>query len=153
MATYCCDAANSCPICSLTAAGKRPIGRTLVIPPLVESQRAAVISGEAAQHRLSVPLAARRAAREGYALCDSAPAGTGPNRSRRSGECGATTATSPTNATRPSTRKEPREMKKYALLLLVAAAAGLTALFVGRLAPSASTASSHREAPLISEDP
>jgi hypothetical protein len=44
-------------------------------------------------------------------------------------------------------------MKKYVLLLLVAAAAGLTALFVGRLAPSASTASSHREAPLISEDP
>jgi hypothetical protein len=44
-------------------------------------------------------------------------------------------------------------MKKYAMFLLVAAAAGLTALFVGRLAPSASTASSHREAPLISEDP
>ncbi len=44
-------------------------------------------------------------------------------------------------------------MKKYALFLLVAAAAGLTALLVGRLAPSASTASSHREAPLISEDP
>jgi hypothetical protein len=44
-------------------------------------------------------------------------------------------------------------MKKYALFLLVAAAAGLTALFVGRLAPGASTASSHREAPLISEDP
>ena len=44
-------------------------------------------------------------------------------------------------------------MKKHALFLLVAAAAGLTALFVGRLAPSASTASSHREAPLISEDP
>jgi len=44
-------------------------------------------------------------------------------------------------------------MKKYVLFLLVAAAAGLTALFVGRLAPSASTASSHREAPLISEDP
>ena len=44
-------------------------------------------------------------------------------------------------------------MKKYALFLLVAAAAGLTALFVGRLAPSASMASSHREAPLISEDP
>src|SRR6476620_9821730 len=59
----------------------------------------------------------------------------------------------PYHATRPSTRKEPREMKKYALLLLVAAAAGLTALFVGRLAPSPSTASSHREAPLISEDP
>jgi hypothetical protein len=44
-------------------------------------------------------------------------------------------------------------MKKYVLFLLVAAAAGLTALYVGRLAPSASTASSHREAPLISEDP
>ena len=39
------------------------------------------------------------------------------------------------------------------MFLLVAAAAGLTALFIGRLAPSASTASSHREAPLISEDP
>jgi hypothetical protein len=44
-------------------------------------------------------------------------------------------------------------MKKYALFLLVAAVAGLTALFVGRLAPSAGSASSHREAPLISEDP
>src|SRR5438132_11429396 len=44
-------------------------------------------------------------------------------------------------------------MKKYAPILLVAAAAGLVALFVGRLAPDAATASSHREAPLISEDP
>ena len=44
-------------------------------------------------------------------------------------------------------------MKKYVPFLLVAAAAGLVALFVGRLAPSSSTASSHREAPLISEDP
>jgi hypothetical protein len=44
-------------------------------------------------------------------------------------------------------------MKKYAMFLLVAAGAALVALFVGRLAPSASTASSHREAPLISEDP
>jgi hypothetical protein len=44
-------------------------------------------------------------------------------------------------------------MKKYAPILLVAAAAALVALFVGRLAPGASTASSHREAPLISEDP
>ncbi len=44
-------------------------------------------------------------------------------------------------------------MKNYAMFLLVAAAAGLVALFVGRLGPSASTASSHREAPLISEDP
>src|SRR4029077_6773622 len=43
--------------------------------------------------------------------------------------------------------------KKYAPILLVAAAAGLVALFVGRLAPSTGTASSHREAPLISEDP
>src|SRR5262249_22267676 len=48
---------------------------------------------------------------------------------------------------------EPRDMKKYVLFLLVAAAAGLVALFVGRLAPSAGSASSHREAPLISEDP
>jgi hypothetical protein len=44
-------------------------------------------------------------------------------------------------------------MKKYVPFLLVAAAAGLVALIVGRLAPSTSTASSHREAPLISEDP
>jgi Domain of unknown function (DUF4331) len=44
-------------------------------------------------------------------------------------------------------------MKKYAMFLLVAVGAALVALFVGRLAPSASTASSHREAPLISEDP
>jgi hypothetical protein len=57
------------------------------------------------------------------------------------------------HATGPSTRKEPRVMKKYVLFLLVAAAAGLVALFVGRLAPSAGSASSHREAPLISEDP
>src|SRR5437868_15207091 len=44
-------------------------------------------------------------------------------------------------------------MKRYAPILLVAAAAGLIAVFVGRLAPSTSAASSHREAPLISEDP
>jgi hypothetical protein len=44
-------------------------------------------------------------------------------------------------------------MRKLALVLL--AAAGITALglFVGRLAPGSGTASSHREAPLISEDP
>src|SRR6266567_3968106 len=44
-------------------------------------------------------------------------------------------------------------MKRYAPILLVAAVAALLALFVGRLAPSSSSASSHREAPLISEDP
>ena len=44
-------------------------------------------------------------------------------------------------------------MRKAALVLLAAAGATLLALFVGRLAPSSSNASSHREAPLISEDP
>jgi hypothetical protein len=44
-------------------------------------------------------------------------------------------------------------MRKIAFVLLAAAGATLTALFVGRLAPSSSSASSHREAPLISEDP
>jgi hypothetical protein len=44
-------------------------------------------------------------------------------------------------------------MRKFALVFLVAAGATLLALFVGRLAPSPSSASSHREAPLISEDP
>ncbi len=44
-------------------------------------------------------------------------------------------------------------MRKLAFVVLAAAGATLLALFVGRLAPGASTASSHREAPLISEDP
>ena len=44
-------------------------------------------------------------------------------------------------------------MRKIALVLLAAAGVTLLALFVGRLSPSSSTASSHREAPLISEDP
>src|SRR5436305_6158402 len=44
-------------------------------------------------------------------------------------------------------------MRKYAFILLAAAAATLLALFGARLAPSSSKASSHREAPLISEDP
>jgi hypothetical protein len=44
-------------------------------------------------------------------------------------------------------------MRKYAFILLAAAGATLLALFVGRLGPSSSNASSHREAPLISEDP
>jgi hypothetical protein len=43
-------------------------------------------------------------------------------------------------------------MRKLALVLL-AFAAGLVALYVGRLGPVTSSASSHREAPLISEDP
>jgi hypothetical protein len=44
-------------------------------------------------------------------------------------------------------------MRKIALVLLAAAGVTLLALFVGRLSPNSSTASSHREAPLISEDP
>src|SRR6266540_5958112 len=44
-------------------------------------------------------------------------------------------------------------MRKYAFILLAAAGATLLALFGARLAPGSSTASSHREAPLISEDP
>jgi hypothetical protein len=44
-------------------------------------------------------------------------------------------------------------MRKLAFVLLAAAGATLLALFVGRIAPSSSSASSHREAPLISEDP
>ena len=44
-------------------------------------------------------------------------------------------------------------MRKVAMLLLAAAGITLLALFVGRLTPSSSNASSHREAPLISEDP
>ncbi len=44
-------------------------------------------------------------------------------------------------------------MRKVALLLLAAGGVTLLVLFAGRLAPSSSNASSHREAPLISEDP
>src|SRR5438445_9929146 len=44
-------------------------------------------------------------------------------------------------------------MRKIALVCLAAAGATLLALFAGRLAPSSSSASSHREAPLISQDP
>jgi Domain of unknown function (DUF4331) len=44
-------------------------------------------------------------------------------------------------------------MRKYAFILLAAAGAMLLALFGARLAPGSSNASSHREAPLISEDP
>ena len=44
-------------------------------------------------------------------------------------------------------------MRKLAFVVLAAAGVTLLALFVGRLAPSSSNASSHREAPLISEDP
>jgi hypothetical protein len=44
-------------------------------------------------------------------------------------------------------------MRKAALVLLVAAGATLIALFAGRLSPGSGNASSHREAPLISEDP
>jgi hypothetical protein len=43
--------------------------------------------------------------------------------------------------------------KHWAFILLAVAGAALLALFVARLAPGSSTASSHREAPLISEDP
>jgi hypothetical protein len=44
-------------------------------------------------------------------------------------------------------------MRKLALVLLAAAGATVLGLFVGRLAPDSGSASSHREAPLISEDP
>src|SRR5690242_18580692 len=44
-------------------------------------------------------------------------------------------------------------MRKVAFVLLAAAGVTLLALFAGRLTPGSSTASSHREAPLISEDP
>jgi hypothetical protein len=44
-------------------------------------------------------------------------------------------------------------MRKLALVLLAAAGITVLGLFVGRLAPGSGTASSHREAPLISEDP
>src|ERR1041385_7297652 len=44
-------------------------------------------------------------------------------------------------------------MRKLAFVLLLTAGASLAALFAARLAPTAGTASSHREAPLISEDP
>src|SRR5207248_3538788 len=53
----------------------------------------------------------------------------------------------------PAVMERSRTMRKLALVFLVAAGATLLALFVGRLAPSSSSASSHREAPLISEDP
>jgi hypothetical protein len=43
--------------------------------------------------------------------------------------------------------------KQHAFILLAVVGAALTALFVARLAPGSSNASSHREAPLISEDP
>jgi hypothetical protein len=44
-------------------------------------------------------------------------------------------------------------MRRIALVFLVSAGLTLAALFVARLAPSSGSASSHREAPLISEDP
>jgi uncharacterized protein DUF4331 len=44
-------------------------------------------------------------------------------------------------------------MRRIALAFLIAAGATVAALLVGRLAPSSGNASSHREAPLISEDP
>ena len=43
--------------------------------------------------------------------------------------------------------------KAWAFMLLAVVGAVLAALFVGRLSPGSSNASSHREAPLISEDP
>ena len=43
--------------------------------------------------------------------------------------------------------------KSWAFILLAVVGAVLAALFVARLAPGSSNASSHREAPLISEDP
>jgi hypothetical protein len=44
-------------------------------------------------------------------------------------------------------------MRKFALVLLAAVGATVLGLFVGRLAPDSGSASSHREAPLIAEDP
>jgi len=44
-------------------------------------------------------------------------------------------------------------MRRVALLLLAAASVLVLVAFAGRLTPGSSTASSHREAPLISEDP
>ena len=44
-------------------------------------------------------------------------------------------------------------MRKLAFVVVAAAGVTLLALFVGRLSPSSGNASSHREAPLISEDP
>src|SRR4029077_4696188 len=46
-----------------------------------------------------------------------------------------------------------RMRKRWAFILLAVVGAALTALFVARLAPGSSNASSHREAPLISEGP
>ena len=43
--------------------------------------------------------------------------------------------------------------KHWAFILLAVVGAVLAALFVARLGPGSSHASSHREAPLISEDP
>jgi hypothetical protein len=43
--------------------------------------------------------------------------------------------------------------KRYAFMLLAVVGAVLAALFVARLGPGSGNASSHREAPLISEDP
>src|SRR6266702_6284367 len=44
-------------------------------------------------------------------------------------------------------------MRKVAFVLLAAAGVALVALYFGQLGPGPSSASSHREAPLISEDP
>src|SRR5699024_3276705 len=56
--------------------------------------------------------------------------------------------------TRPGRReKGAATMRTFALIALAAAGVTLLALFAGRLAPSSGNASSHREAPLISEDP
>jgi hypothetical protein len=43
--------------------------------------------------------------------------------------------------------------KHWAFILLTVVGAALAALFIGRLSPGSGNASSHREAPLISEDP
>jgi hypothetical protein len=44
-------------------------------------------------------------------------------------------------------------MRKVLLVSVMTAGAALLALFAARLAPSSSNASSHREAPLIPDDP
>src|SRR5207247_7939538 len=56
---------------------------------------------------------------------------------------------------RPAVGKEDRTMRKVALVLLAAVAGATLVVAVATRAsgPAAATASSHREAPLISEDP
>src|SRR2546427_5238927 len=114
---YCCDAANSRPICSLTAAGnlltaalypRKPERRLVTASPCRycpdgQAHTVRVRAGLVRGRRRSEPVSRRRRMRRG----------------RR----------------RPAVeRKELTRMKKYALFLLVGAFAALLALLVGRLA-------------------